>query len=135
MLLPQYGIFVGLSAGKQKNPQTNNQTQILPSWSQVSVGSRRLLNALVVFQRTAGSSSDGTEDSDFSADLEHAEASESVRRRSSTRLTRASLRLSQSSQGKHGSFKHNTVHGKEYFLINIVTFCKVFTCINVNLLK
>uniref|UniRef100_A0A671XJJ0 Histone acetyltransferase n=1 Tax=Sparus aurata TaxID=8175 RepID=A0A671XJJ0_SPAAU len=48
--------------------------------------------------RTAGSSSDGTEDSDFSADLEHTEASESARRRSSTRLTRASLRLSQSSQ-------------------------------------
>uniref|UniRef100_A0A8C4HQC3 Histone acetyltransferase n=1 Tax=Dicentrarchus labrax TaxID=13489 RepID=A0A8C4HQC3_DICLA len=47
---------------------------------------------------TAGSSSDGTEDSDFSADLEHAEAPESARRRSSTRLTRASLRLSQSSQ-------------------------------------
>ncbi|XP_075939184.1 histone acetyltransferase KAT7-like isoform X6 [Anarhichas minor] len=49
-------------------------------------------------KRTAGSSSDGTEDSDFSADLEHAEASESVHRRSSTRLTRASLRLSRSSQ-------------------------------------
>uniref|UniRef100_A0AAQ6AN57 Histone acetyltransferase n=1 Tax=Amphiprion ocellaris TaxID=80972 RepID=A0AAQ6AN57_AMPOC len=48
--------------------------------------------------RTAGSSSDGTEDSDFSADLEHAEAPESAHRRSSTRLTRASLRLSQSSQ-------------------------------------
>uniref|UniRef100_A0A671XRB8 Histone acetyltransferase n=1 Tax=Sparus aurata TaxID=8175 RepID=A0A671XRB8_SPAAU len=48
--------------------------------------------------QTAGSSSDGTEDSDFSADLEHTEASESARRRSSTRLTRASLRLSQSSQ-------------------------------------
>uniref|UniRef100_A0AAQ5Z0N9 Histone acetyltransferase n=1 Tax=Amphiprion ocellaris TaxID=80972 RepID=A0AAQ5Z0N9_AMPOC len=47
---------------------------------------------------TAGSSSDGTEDSDFSADLEHAEAPESAHRRSSTRLTRASLRLSQSSQ-------------------------------------
>jgi len=50
-------------------------------------------------QRAAGSSSDGTEDSDFSADLEHAEASENARRRSSTRLTRASLRLSRSSQG------------------------------------
>uniref|UniRef100_A0AAQ5XKX9 Histone acetyltransferase n=1 Tax=Amphiprion ocellaris TaxID=80972 RepID=A0AAQ5XKX9_AMPOC len=33
------------------------------------------------------------------ADLEHAEAPESAHRRSSTRLTRASLRLSQSSQG------------------------------------
>ncbi|XP_041673102.1 histone acetyltransferase KAT7-like isoform X2 [Cheilinus undulatus] len=49
-------------------------------------------------KRTAGSSSDGTEDSDFSADLEHTEASKSVHRRSSTRLTRASLRLSRSSQ-------------------------------------
>uniref|UniRef100_H2MQA9 Histone acetyltransferase n=1 Tax=Oryzias latipes TaxID=8090 RepID=H2MQA9_ORYLA len=50
-------------------------------------------------QRTAGSSSDGTEDSDFSADLEHADASDNGRRRSSARLTRSSLRLSQSSQG------------------------------------
>ncbi|XP_029913572.1 histone acetyltransferase KAT7-like isoform X2 [Myripristis murdjan] len=49
-------------------------------------------------KRTAGSSSDGTEDSDFSADLEPTEGSESAHRRSSTRLTRASLRLSQSSQ-------------------------------------
>ncbi|XP_072224731.1 histone acetyltransferase KAT7-like isoform X2 [Leuresthes tenuis] len=49
-------------------------------------------------KRTTGSSSDGTEDSDFSADLEHTEASESALRRSSTRLTRASLRLSRNSQ-------------------------------------
>ncbi|KAK1877175.1 Histone acetyltransferase KAT7 [Dissostichus eleginoides] len=49
-------------------------------------------------KRTTGSSSDGTEDSDFSADLEHAEALGSAHRRSSTRLTRASLRLSRSSQ-------------------------------------
>ncbi|XP_051242842.1 histone acetyltransferase KAT7 isoform X4 [Dicentrarchus labrax] len=55
--------------------------------------------------RTAGSSSDGTEDSDFSADLEHAEAPESARRRSSTRLTRASLRLSQSSQDNCSSVR------------------------------
>lgn len=54
---------------------------------------------VVAFQRTAGSSSDGTEDSDFSADLEHAEAAENLRRRSSARLTRSSLRLNQSSQG------------------------------------
>uniref|UniRef100_A0A7N8XQT5 Histone acetyltransferase n=1 Tax=Mastacembelus armatus TaxID=205130 RepID=A0A7N8XQT5_9TELE len=47
------------------------------------------------------SSSDGTEDSDFSADLEHAEVSETAQRRSSTRLTRLSLRLSQSSQGNY----------------------------------
>ncbi|KAM3864178.1 histone acetyltransferase KAT7-like isoform 2-T2 [Diretmus argenteus] len=53
-------------------------------------------------KRNTGSSSDGTEDSDFSADLESAEGSENVHRRSSarlTRFTRASLRLSQSSQG------------------------------------
>ncbi|XP_028311630.1 histone acetyltransferase KAT7-like isoform X2 [Gouania willdenowi] len=49
-------------------------------------------------KRTACSSSDGTEDSDFSTDLEHPEAAKSVRRRSSARLTRASLRLSRSSQ-------------------------------------
>ncbi|XP_038125173.1 histone acetyltransferase KAT7-like [Cyprinodon tularosa] len=49
-------------------------------------------------KRTAGSSSEGTEDSDFSTDHEHVEAAERARRRSSTRLTRASLRLSQSSQ-------------------------------------
>ncbi|XP_035510128.1 histone acetyltransferase KAT7-like isoform X1 [Morone saxatilis] len=56
-------------------------------------------------KRTAGSSSDGTEDSDFSADLEHSEAPESARRRSSTRLTRASLRLSQSSQDNCSSVR------------------------------
>lgn len=54
---------------------------------------------IVVFQRTAGSSSDGTEDSDFSTDLEHTEVHEGSRTRSSSRLTRASLRLSQNSQG------------------------------------
>lgn len=54
-------------------------------------------------KRTAGSSSDGTEDSDFSADLEHTESSESAHRRSSTRLTRASARLSQSSQDNGSS--------------------------------
>nr|XP_046270506.1 histone acetyltransferase KAT7-like isoform X3 [Scatophagus argus] len=59
-------------------------------------------------KRTAGSSSDGTEDSDFSADLEHTEASESARRRSSTRLTRASLRLSQSSQDNCNSVRSSS---------------------------
>ncbi|KAM3597610.1 uncharacterized protein V6R79_006861 [Siganus canaliculatus] len=59
-------------------------------------------------KRTAGSSSDGTEDSDFSADLEHAEAAESARRRSSTRLTRASLRLSQSSQDNGSSARSSS---------------------------
>ncbi|XP_070704663.1 histone acetyltransferase KAT7-like isoform X2 [Pempheris klunzingeri] len=58
--------------------------------------------------RTAGSSSDGTEDSDFSADLEHSEAADSVRRRSSTRLTRASLRLSQSSQDNCSSLRSSS---------------------------
>uniref|UniRef100_A0A6Q2WU71 Histone acetyltransferase n=1 Tax=Esox lucius TaxID=8010 RepID=A0A6Q2WU71_ESOLU len=49
--------------------------------------------------RNAGSSSDGTEDSDFSAEHEHADRTESFgRTRRNTRLTRASLRLSQSSQ-------------------------------------
>ncbi|XP_068434020.1 histone acetyltransferase KAT7-like isoform X2 [Clinocottus analis] len=59
-------------------------------------------------KRTAGSSSDGTEDSDFSADLEHAEASESAHRRSSTRLTRASLRLSRSSQDNCSSVRSSS---------------------------
>ncbi|XP_035852899.1 histone acetyltransferase KAT7-like isoform X5 [Sander lucioperca] len=58
--------------------------------------------------RTAGSSSDGTEDSDFSADLEHVEASESAHRRSSTRLTRASLRLSRSSQDNCSSVRSSS---------------------------
>ncbi|XP_035469882.1 histone acetyltransferase KAT7 isoform X5 [Scophthalmus maximus] len=58
--------------------------------------------------RTAGSSSDGTEDSDFSADLEHAEVSESAHRRSSTRLTRASLRLSRSSQDNCSSVRSSS---------------------------
>ncbi|XP_029292997.1 histone acetyltransferase KAT7-like isoform X3 [Cottoperca gobio] len=56
--------------------------------------------------RTAGSSSDGTEDSDFSADLDP--ASESVHRRSSTRLTRASLRLSRSSQDNCSSLRSSS---------------------------
>ncbi|XP_059204509.1 histone acetyltransferase KAT7-like [Centropristis striata] len=59
-------------------------------------------------KRTAGSSSDGTEDSDFSADLEHAEASESAHRRTSTRLTRASLRLSRSSQDNCSSIRSSS---------------------------
>ncbi|KPP60381.1 hypothetical protein Z043_121629 [Scleropages formosus] len=50
-------------------------------------------------KRNAGSSSDGTEDSDSSADLEHTDSSESdLNTRKNTRLTRASVRLSQSSQ-------------------------------------
>ncbi|XP_061557296.1 histone acetyltransferase KAT7-like [Phycodurus eques] len=49
-------------------------------------------------KRTTGSSSDGTEDSDFSADLEPAEAVGATQTRNSTRLTRTSLRLSQSTR-------------------------------------
>ncbi|XP_054616203.1 histone acetyltransferase KAT7-like isoform X2 [Dunckerocampus dactyliophorus] len=49
-------------------------------------------------KRTTGSSSDGTEDSDFSADLEPTETVGKAQRRNSTRLTRTSLRLSQSTQ-------------------------------------
>ncbi|XP_043955175.1 histone acetyltransferase KAT7-like isoform X4 [Gambusia affinis] len=59
-------------------------------------------------KRTAGSSSDGTEDSDFSGDLEHVRAAVRARRRSSTRLTRASLRLSQSSQDNSSSLRSSS---------------------------
>lgn len=55
----------------------------------------------VLLQRNAGSSSDGTEDSDFSTDPEHTDSSESDgTSRRSARVTRSSARLSQSSQGK-----------------------------------
>uniref|UniRef100_A0A7M4EK30 Histone acetyltransferase n=1 Tax=Crocodylus porosus TaxID=8502 RepID=A0A7M4EK30_CROPO len=50
-------------------------------------------------KRNAGSSSDGTEDSDFSTDPEHTDSSESDgTSRQSARVTRSSARLSQSSQ-------------------------------------
>ncbi|XP_061872628.1 histone acetyltransferase KAT7-like isoform X4 [Colius striatus] len=50
-------------------------------------------------KRNAGSSSDGTEDSDFSTDPEHTDSSESDgTSRRSARVTRSSARLSQSSQ-------------------------------------
>ncbi|XP_030636970.1 histone acetyltransferase KAT7a isoform X4 [Chanos chanos] len=50
-------------------------------------------------KRNTGSSSDGTEDSDFSADLGHTDSSESdANMCRNTRLTRASGRLSESSQ-------------------------------------
>lgn len=55
---------------------------------------------LHVLQRTAGSSSDGTADSDDSGDHEKTDSSHSeANQRNNTRMTRASLRLSQSSQG------------------------------------
>ncbi|XP_040045848.2 histone acetyltransferase KAT7 isoform X1 [Gasterosteus aculeatus] len=59
-------------------------------------------------KRTAGSSSDGTEDSDFSADLEHTETTESAHRRSSARLTRASLRLSRGSRDNCSSVRSSS---------------------------
>ena len=60
-----------------------------------------LMSESVVLQRNAGSSSDGTEDSYFSTDLEHTDSSESDgTSRRSARVTRSSARLSQSSQGK-----------------------------------
>ncbi|XP_029428863.1 histone acetyltransferase KAT7 isoform X3 [Rhinatrema bivittatum] len=53
----------------------------------------------LLFQRNAGSSSDGTEDSDFSTDVEHTDSSESDgNSQRSARVTRSSARLSQSSQ-------------------------------------
>uniref|UniRef100_A0A8V5H7W4 Histone acetyltransferase n=1 Tax=Melopsittacus undulatus TaxID=13146 RepID=A0A8V5H7W4_MELUD len=56
-------------------------------------------DASVPLQRNAGSSSDGTEDSDFSTDPEHTDSSESDgTSRRSARVTRSSARLSQSSQ-------------------------------------
>lgn len=59
------------------------------------------MSGSVVLQRNAGSSSDGTEDSDFSTDPEHTDSSESDgTSRRSARVTRSSARLSQSSQGK-----------------------------------
>nr|ACO14210.1 Histone acetyltransferase MYST2 [Esox lucius] len=69
-------------------------------------------------KRNAGSSSDGTEDSDFSAEHEHADRTESFgRTRRNTRLTRASLRLSQSSQGiLNIMFGYRTVMRLQEFL-------------------
>lgn len=59
------------------------------------------MSGSVLLQRNAGSSSDGTEDSDFSTDPEHTDSSESDgTSRRSARVTRSSARLSQSSQGK-----------------------------------
>ncbi|XP_016395560.1 histone acetyltransferase KAT7-like isoform X3 [Sinocyclocheilus rhinocerous] len=57
-------------------------------------------------KRNAGSSSEGTEDSDFSA--EHTDSSESdIHTVRSTRLTRSSLRLSRNSQGIKQSADHD----------------------------
>ncbi|XP_063815952.1 histone acetyltransferase KAT7 isoform X3 [Pseudophryne corroboree] len=51
------------------------------------------------WERNAGSSSDGTEDSDFSTDMEHTDSSESNgNSRGPARITRSTARLSQSSQ-------------------------------------
>lgn len=57
--------------------------------------------SLFALQRAAGSSSDGTADSDDSTEQEKTDSSHSdANPRSNARLTRASVRLSQSSQGK-----------------------------------
>nr|KAF6309032.1 lysine acetyltransferase 7 [Pipistrellus kuhlii] len=59
-------------------------------------------------KRNAGSSSDGTEDSDFSTDLEHTDSSESDgTSRRSARVTRSSARLSQSSQEAKNTADHD----------------------------
>ncbi|XP_040857707.1 histone acetyltransferase KAT7 isoform X7 [Ochotona curzoniae] len=59
-------------------------------------------------KRNAGSSSDGTEDSDFSTDLEHTDSSESDgTSRRSARVTRSSARLSQSSQETKNTADHD----------------------------
>ncbi|KAK2111712.1 hypothetical protein P7K49_011458 [Saguinus oedipus] len=64
------------------------------------------MSGFMVLQRNAGSSSDGTEDSDFSTDLEHTDSSESDgTSRRSARVTRSSARLSQSSQDRIVSSK------------------------------
>ncbi|XP_077316126.1 histone acetyltransferase KAT7 isoform X6 [Lithobates pipiens] len=58
---------------------------------ELSIGARN--------NRNAGSSSDGTEDSDFSTDMEHTDSSESDgNSRGPARITRSTARLSQSSQ-------------------------------------
>uniref|UniRef100_A0A8C6XL97 Histone acetyltransferase n=1 Tax=Naja naja TaxID=35670 RepID=A0A8C6XL97_NAJNA len=63
---------------------------------------------MLAFQRNAGSSSDGTEDSDFSTDPEHTDSSESDGTlRQSARVTRSSARLSQSSQDTKNAADHD----------------------------
>lgn len=72
-----------------------------------------------MLQRNAGSSSDGTEDSDFSTDLEHTDSSESDgTSRRSARVTRSSARLSQSSQGKSRMFLTVDRLGSLYVLVH-----------------
>lgn len=59
-------------------------------------------------QRNAGSSSDGTEDSDFSTDMEHTDSSESdANSRGPARVTRSTARLSQSSQDAKNTGDHD----------------------------
>uniref|UniRef100_A0A452UJR4 Histone acetyltransferase n=1 Tax=Ursus maritimus TaxID=29073 RepID=A0A452UJR4_URSMA len=66
------------------------------------------MSGSMVLQRNAGSSSDGTEDSDFSTDLEHTDSSESDgTSRRSARVTRSSARLSQSSQETKNTADHD----------------------------
>ncbi|XP_073539335.1 histone acetyltransferase KAT7 isoform X4 [Phyllobates terribilis] len=59
-------------------------------------------------KRNAGSSSDGTEDSDFSTDMEHTDSSESdANSRGPARITRSTARLSQSSQDAKNTGDHD----------------------------
>ncbi|XP_068120187.1 histone acetyltransferase KAT7 isoform X3 [Hyperolius riggenbachi] len=59
-------------------------------------------------KRNAGSSSDGTEDSDFSTDMEHTDSSESDgNSRGPARITRSTARLSQSSQDAKNTGDHD----------------------------
>ncbi|KAM4691525.1 histone acetyltransferase KAT7 isoform 5-T5 [Rhinophrynus dorsalis] len=59
-------------------------------------------------KRNAGSSSDGTEDSDFSTDMEHTDSSESDgNSRGPARVTRSTARLSQSSQDAKNTGDHD----------------------------
>nr|DBA22256.1 TPA: hypothetical protein GDO54_013299 [Pyxicephalus adspersus] len=61
-----------------------------------------------LIHRNAGSSSDGTEDSDFSTDMEHTDSSESDgNSRGPARITRSTARLSQSSQDAKNTGDHD----------------------------
>ncbi|XP_040187471.1 histone acetyltransferase KAT7 isoform X3 [Rana temporaria] len=66
------------------------------------------LNIGAMDNRNAGSSSDGTEDSDFSTDMEHTDSSESDgNSRGPARITRSTARLSQSSQDAKNAGDHD----------------------------
>ncbi|XP_075033320.1 histone acetyltransferase KAT7 isoform X6 [Mixophyes fleayi] len=74
----------------------------------VQISSERVLQAMPRRKRNAGSSSDGTEDSDFSTDMEHTDSSESNgNSRGPARITRSTARLSQSSQDAKNTGDHD----------------------------